>query len=129
MDNGYNPIRWRCQSNGCYLTECHPKIEVFADCFPNRIAMSDIDGVVEINGHFIFMEWKGHGGKLTDGQKTLINRMTALSEKVIFFVVYGDSKTMEVTEFYRYHKDKRYHYKAGLDVLKEHFEIWAKAVK
>jgi hypothetical protein len=48
--NGYNPMRWNCEKDGCFNVKCRPKIEQFADCFPGRIAVSDIDGIVEING-------------------------------------------------------------------------------
>jgi len=124
MNNGYNPIRWDCLDQGCYMHKCHPRIEIFADCFPEKIAMSDIDGVVEISGYFLFMEWKGRGGKLTEGQKMLIERLTALSPKVVFYLVYGDSQTMEVTKFQRYYKDKVVDYEAGLDELENQFKDW-----
>ena len=129
MDNGYNPIRWDCLEQGCYMHKCHPRIEVFADCFPNKIAMSDIDGVVEINGNFLFMEWKGDGGKVSTGQHILLQRLTQLSDKVVAYVVYGDSQTMQVHQVTRYYKGNSRDYDMQLEQLKEQFRNWGQWVK
>lgn len=48
MSDGTNPLRWDCVSRGCFNRLCRPKIELFAACFPGRIAMSDIDATVEV---------------------------------------------------------------------------------
>ena len=37
--NGYNPLRWDCERQGCFNLKRRPKIEVFADCFPGRISL------------------------------------------------------------------------------------------
>jgi len=129
MDNGYNPIRWNCLDQGCYMHKCHPRIEIFADCFPEKIAMSDIDGVVEINGHFLFMEWKGDGGKLSTGQHILLQRLTTLSDKVVAYVVYGDSQTMQVHKVTRYYRGNSKDYDMQLEQLMEQFRNWGKWVK
>ena len=34
--DGYNPLRWDCERQGCFNLKRRPKIEVFADCFPGR---------------------------------------------------------------------------------------------
>jgi hypothetical protein len=57
---GHNPIRWDCR-NGCFNELMRPKIEAFAECFPRNIGMMDIDGTVELNGHFLFLEFKTSG--------------------------------------------------------------------
>ena len=43
MSNGYNPMKWDCGTRGCFNAIRRPKIEVFAEVLPGRIAMSDID--------------------------------------------------------------------------------------
>jgi len=124
MDNGYNPIRWQCKSNGCYLTECHPKIEIFAECFTGKIAFSDIDAITEINNKFLLMEWKGIGGQVTGGQERMFRSLMQRDDFTVF-LVYGDSKTMEVFYYLRYHKNHVYKRRNGtLETLKQQFKIW-----
>lgn len=59
-DNGYNPMQWNCERQGCFNVKKRPKIEMFADCLPRKISFSDIDGIVEINGNLLLLEWKDH---------------------------------------------------------------------
>ena len=55
---GYNPLRWDCGKSGCFNKILRPRIEEFAGCFPGRISLSDIDGIVEVGGFFLLLEWK-----------------------------------------------------------------------
>ena len=64
---GFNPMRWDCDTDGCFNVKRRPKIEMFADCFPRRINFGDVDGLVEIGGRFCLLEWKGQGGALRRG--------------------------------------------------------------
>lgn len=89
-------MRWSCASSGCYNETLRPRIEVFAECFPGRIGMSDIDGVVEIAGRFLFLEWKAQGGSVQTGQRIMFERMTALSHKITVIVVAGHPREMTV---------------------------------
>jgi len=91
--------------------------------------MSDIDGVVEINGHFLFMEWKGDGGKVSTGQHILLQRLTQLSNKVLAYVVYGNSQTMQVHKVTRYYKGASKDYDMQLDQLMKQFKDWGEWVK
>lgn len=51
----------------------------FNECFaPSRIRISDIDGVVERNGHFLFLEGKTDGAVLPRGQAILLGRLGLL---------------------------------------------------
>jgi len=76
-DNGANPMRWDCRTQGCFNLKKRPKIERFADCLPGRIALTDVDGVTELCGNVLYLEWKSHQG-LGDGQRILFERLTAL---------------------------------------------------
>ena len=93
---GYNPIRWDCASDGCYNKTLRPRIEEFAGCFPGKISMSDVDGVVEIGGRFLFLEWKSKGGAVQGGQRIMFERLTALSPRVTVIVVAGHPREMLV---------------------------------
>tara|TARA_A100000171_G_scaffold5149_1_gene4267 strand:- start:4502 stop:4915 length:414 start_codon:yes stop_codon:yes gene_type:complete len=123
---GHNPIRWLCKQNGCYLTKCHPKIEEFAGCFPGKTAMSDIDGVIEINGYFMFMEWKGDGGRLHLGQEILLQQLTRVSDKIVAYVLYGNSVTMEVQMMTRIYGGRSETYRVSLEQVKDLFRKWTR---
>lgn len=101
---GYNPLRWNCKAQGkCYNLTLRPRIEEFAGCFPGRIAMSDVDGIVEIGGHFLMLEWKSAGGAVTGGQRIMFEQLTALSPKITVVVVSGEPRgpTVETIQVFR----------------------------
>lgn len=95
-DNGFNPMRHDCQKSGCYNTKHRPKIELFADCFDGKIAMSDVDAAVEVAGNFLFLEWKSHDGDIPTGQRIFFERMTQDDIRFQAMVVHGDAETMDV---------------------------------
>lgn len=42
--NGYNPMRWDCKGGeNCYNLKMRPKVEVFAECFPGKVGMTDVE--------------------------------------------------------------------------------------
>lgn len=93
MSNGFNPMLWNCEQRGCFNRVKRPKIEVFAEDLPGKIAVSDVDGVVEIAGHFLFLEFKSHTD-IPRGQSLLFKRLTKLSRKVAVLVIVADAETM-----------------------------------
>ncbi|TCZ63908.1 hypothetical protein [Roseicella aquatilis] len=95
MSDGTNPMRWNCAIRGCFNQLRRPKIEHFAACFPGRIAMSDIDATVEVNGHFVFLEMKGHQGDIPRGQRIYFERLTRLSARISLLILCGDAETMQ----------------------------------
>jgi len=84
---GYNPMRWDCATSGCYNKKLRPRIEEFADCFPGSISMSDVDGIVEVSGCFLFLEWKSRREPLKTGQKLLFERITAHPDTTVVIVL------------------------------------------
>jgi hypothetical protein len=74
--DGYNPLRWDCEKQGCFNKKCRPKIEIFADCFPRRINFGDVDGLVEINGKGLLLEWKSVLKDIPTGQKIAYQKLT-----------------------------------------------------
>ena len=102
LPNGFNPMRWKCDINGCFNIKRRPKIEVFADCFPRKINFGDVDGLVELNGWFCLLEWKGDGGELRQGQRrSYIEFTNEARPGNIVLVVKGNPETM-VVENYSY---------------------------
>ena len=96
--NGYNPMRWKCEDAGCFNLKKRPKIEVFADCFPGRIAFSDVDATVEVNGRFLFLEFKeGEPRDIPTGQRIYLQRLTLLHRYIQAIIVSANSETMDVS--------------------------------
>lgn len=94
--DGYNPLRWRCDERGCFNVKQRPKIEVFAHCLPGKIAFSDIDATVEVNGCFLFLEFKsGMPRDIPYGQKVYHQRLTAGRPNFKSIIVCADAETME----------------------------------
>ena len=93
-DNGANPMRWDCQRQGCFNLMKRPKIEMLADCLPGRIAFTDIDGVTEVCGNLLLLEWKDHQ-EVGTGQRLLFERMTLLCPATVL-IVEGDAQDMSV---------------------------------
>jgi hypothetical protein len=44
-------------------------------CFPRGIRPTDVDGMVELNGRFLFLEEKGEDGALQGGQWLALRRL------------------------------------------------------
>jgi len=122
-------LRWNCGENGCFRNLC-PKLGVFDECFPGRIGMSDVDGVVEIAGCFLFMEWKSPGGAVTTGQRIMFEQLTGLSPRVTVIVVCGEPETMTVDTVQVFQNGKAGPVApATLEGLRERIRAWAAAVK
>ena len=94
-DNGHNPMRWDCRTQGCFNLKKRPKIEVFADCLPGKIAFTDVDALTEICGNLLFLEWKDHR-ELSVGQRVLFERITALCPATVL-IIEGDAEHMTVS--------------------------------
>ena len=95
---GYNPLRWNCAERGCFNTLKRPKIEVFSEALPRRMAFSDVDAITEYRGHFLMMEWKSYRGDIPTGQRIMFERLTVPKRDTTVFVVAGNAETMEVTD-------------------------------
>ena len=65
---------------------------------PGRVAPTDIDGVLERNGHFLFMEYKGTGLSLPMGQRIMLKNLKRLDpDKVTVWVVWGEDTDEDAT--------------------------------
>lgn len=124
--SGFNPMRWDCGKDGCFNAKRRPKIEVFAECFPRRINFGDVDGLVELNGRFCLLEWKGEGGSLRQGQRLSFTAFTAELLGNLVLVVSGDAETMNVSGYSCFWGGRQYpHVTADLDALKARIRRWA----
>jgi hypothetical protein len=123
---GGNPMRWKCAALGCYNELARPKIEVFADCFPGRICMGDIDGLVEINGKFLLLEWKSGPKEIPQGQRITYDVLVKIAGRMwTVLCIAGDAKTMDVTHAMVYGKMARWEH-ADLWRCKRYMARWAR---
>jgi hypothetical protein len=60
----------------------------YGPCFPRRISWGDLDGEVEINGHFLVLEGKRSHQSVTGGQKYAMD--ARIADGRVVYVVYGD---------------------------------------
>ena len=123
--NGYNPMRWDCITKGCFNVKRRPKIEIFSDCFPGRIGMGDVDGLVEINGRFLLLEWKTESTNLPTGQRILYERLTQKDGFAVIVVV-GDAETMEVSQLCWFVQGRQTPWlNATMETVKQRIKGWA----
>jgi len=88
-------LRFRCKppdAEKCYLRDCLPAWEMFNICFPRGIRIGDLDGIVEMNGLFLIMEWKRSNPEIPKGQ---LLTFKALARTGLFTIVimYGQPMT------------------------------------
>ncbi len=123
--HGSNPLRWDCQAQGCFNLKRRPKIEVFAECLPGKIAFSDVDAITEVNGFFLLQEWKSYRGELPTGQRIMFERMTS-SGRFTVLVVVGDAETMIVEYAATIYAGRNFGFqKSSLNDLKKRIGQWA----
>lgn len=128
-DFGSNPMRHDCkQGERCFNRVCRPKIDVFAECFPGRVNFGDVDGLLELDGHLLLLEWKSYGLRVPTGQRLMHDALIAAGHTVV--VVEGDAETMVVRAFFwRHGRRTETLNDASLDLLKTFFSWWAEFVR
>jgi hypothetical protein len=79
----------------CFNRKHRLNFKHFYDCLPDKISMTDVDGTVEVCGHFLFMEMKRSRTELPIGQALYFRNLTLLSDKISALIIHGDAETME----------------------------------
>lgn len=118
-------LRWDCEKrHECYLKQL-PKWGCIEDCFPGKIAPTDVDGMVEINGNFLFLEWKRPNVILTTGQRIMFERLTATCPASVF-LINGDPLTTTPSKLQIF-RDGRvvFDEKCDLETLRSFCSRWA----
>ena len=83
-------IKWDCPTDGCYR-DFLPDWTPLNDCFPRAgIRVGDIDGMVEVGGHFLFMEWKPPRVTIPEGQMKALTRLSRLP-RVTVLILWGQT--------------------------------------
>ena len=95
---------------------------IFNGCFGGKIRPSDIDGVVERKGHFLFLEAKAKRGRMGVGQEILLRRLSGLPRCVVL-VMYGDNDNPESMQLIRGGNVER-RQPCDLDIVRMFVEAW-----
>jgi hypothetical protein len=78
-------FRHKCCDQGCYVEQL-PSWDDLIEVFPRGIRPTDIDGMVEINGSFLFLEEKCAGTNLNPGQRLAMRVLSQFPGiTVVFF--------------------------------------------
>lgn len=87
------PMRWQCQPEpaNCYVQTSMWNWAILHGCFGStRISPTDVDGLVERNGHYLLLECKGAKVTGLDTAQHIVFRGLARDHGVTVFVLYGD---------------------------------------
>ena len=118
------PLHWDCAKHGCFNQKKRLKFSAFDGCLPGKISFTDLDGLVEVNGYFLFMEWKAHT-EIPTGQRILFERLTAFCPATVL-IVEGDAETMEVRTLQQAWRGMFTERKeSSLEELRKHITSWA----
>ena len=119
-------MRWDCKQRGeCYLDKHMPNWGFLKGAFPRGIEPTDLDGWVEINRHFLTLEWKGCDANLTGGQDMAFTRR-AESKSDAVFVLWGDAEKTEAVAMQRiWNGRKGEKFSATNDLVYHYCERWS----
>ena len=121
-------MRWDCDTMGCFLKKKVCRLEDFDDCFGGKIGLTDVDGLVERKGCFLFTEWKAPFEKLPMGQQILFEQLTKLSDRILVVVINGHSsmeKGSKPESYYVIYKGKQQaEIKTNVQHLSAFFKRW-----
>lgn len=93
-------------------------------CFgETRIKPTDIDGMVERNGNFLFLETKAPGVPLPQGQEISFKRLAEHPDTVVMVVWGEQNKPMQLKVYSRKHPDGKT-IDADSDTFRRFVRIW-----
>jgi hypothetical protein len=95
---GEPKMDWDCGRQGCFNEKKRMKFGALKAGLPGKISFSDVDGMTEIDGHFLLVEVKANRGE-RDGQQLMFERLTKLSPKIRVIFAVGDCYAMEFSEY------------------------------
>jgi hypothetical protein len=89
-------FRHDCALRGCYNASLPNWDELLEGVFPRKVWPTDVDGFVELNDHFLFLEQKGEGVSLTTGQRLALFRLSTRARVTVAFFRPGRQSDYEV---------------------------------
>lgn len=88
-------LRHECARSGCYIDKL-PCWDDLITMFPRSIRPMDVDGMVEINGHFLFLEEKQAGKGLESGQGAALRMLSRIPGVTVTVFRPGANTDLEV---------------------------------
>lgn len=67
-----------------------------APLLPGKVSPSDLDSVLERNGHFLIHEYKPKGAGIGMGQRIMLKNLVRGPRTIDVWVVWGDETSVEV---------------------------------
>jgi hypothetical protein len=99
----------------------------FKDLIPENPAFtpSNVDGIAERNGHFLILEWKRPGEKVSEGQKRLLQALAA-NPRFMVVIIYGNTDNGTVIDafFQLTPEGKPFRSGTGFESFKEWYRLW-----
>lgn len=122
-------MRWDCKKRGCFNVKRRPKIEMFAGALPGKISFGDIDGIVEINGYALLLEWKSERNDPSTGQRIMYERLTRNAPIMVLLMI-GNAENMQISHCGKFYRGKFYGLQdATFDIVYNHIKAWAEWAK
>lgn len=90
-------FRHQCSVSGCYIDRLPDWGDIIAQ-FPRGIIPTDVDGMVEIGGRFLFLEEKGAGASMSGGQQKALRRLSQLPGVTVMVFRPGRYGELDVLE-------------------------------
>lgn len=91
-------FRHDCHQTSCYIDGL-PCWDDLIEQFPRKIRPTDVDGFVEMNGQFLFLEEKRAGCGPDEGQRRALKLLADLPGVTVAFFRPGKSSDYEVLVF------------------------------
>lgn len=91
-------FRHDCSHKGCYLGQL-PSWDDLLESFPRGIRPTDVDGMVEINGHVLFLEEKSAGVPVGAGQGRALRQLASRPDVTVVVFRPGVRSDLEVLIF------------------------------
>jgi len=79
-------FRYDCERRGCYVQSLPSWDDLIDECFPRGIRPTDVDGLVEINGHILVLEEKGEGVFLEEGQRKALASLATREDVTVIYM-------------------------------------------
>lgn len=95
-------MNWQCKIDGCFNIKKRLKFKSLVESTPKLTGISDIDGIIELNGNALMLEWKGYEGNylpnnsiIPVAQRIMFTRITR-GRMISAICVAGDAEDMSV---------------------------------
>jgi len=117
-------IRHNCETHGCYIKTSTPDWGFLDSAFSNKIRVGDIDGIVEVKGRVLILEWKTTDTPIPKGQEIMFKNITS-GEKITVIVIWGDPKETIPTDYQLFWNGIRIEKKpANAEIIKDFCRKW-----